>query len=112
MPTWLVIHDVLAGRWRVQIEDQSSQRPNDDVLIRRQTSTIAELDPLAPASASIRGHYHATVSRPNNTVEGRASVLLQGSPTHIHATIDLEVRINDACHATKRWAESVPRQLL
>ena len=33
-------------------------------------------------------------------------------PTHFHVTIDLEIRVNDRVHATRRWSESIERRLL
>jgi hypothetical protein len=50
--------------------------------------------------------------RPNQVTEACADVAVQATATHFDITIDLMVRVNGALHFTKRWVESVPRQLL
>ena len=49
---------------------------------------------------------------PGSVTESRADVTVQATATHFHLTIELEVRVNDALHFTRHWAESVPRHYL
>ncbi|MDX6591858.1 MAG: uncharacterized protein QOJ13_1054 [Gaiellales bacterium] len=117
-PTWEVVDDVLSGqrRYRIGIGLEGggarSGRVNSTTVIDRQYSFEGHVDPSDPASASARGRHVSTIKRPNWTVSGTSDVMIQATATHFHLIIDLEIAVNGATHATRRWAESVPRELL
>jgi putative CocE/NonD family hydrolase len=111
-PTWEVTKDVLTGNTSVRICVPISMRINDRTVVERESGTICRVAPGDPAHASARGWHVHRIVRPNQVVQGRADVLIQATATHFHITIDLEVRINDAPHFSRRWVETVERQLL
>jgi len=41
-----------------------------------------------------------------------SEMVIQGSETHLHVTVDLAVTVNDAPHFHRHWVESIPRNLL
>ena len=111
-PTWEVIHDVLTGRRFLNILDTSEFRVNDTTVIRREFSDVCELDPKDPAHASARGRTVCRITRPNVVIDSQADVFIQSTETHFHVTMEVAVRVNAAPHFSRRWVESVPRQLL
>ena len=113
-PTWQVVRDVLTGRAAVHINYQTEFRVNETTVIQREFGSISQVDPSDPAHASVRGWHVCRSARggPNHVTQGRTDVLIQSTGAHFHITIDLEVRVNDAPHFSKRWVESVPRELL
>ena len=111
-PVWQVVHDVLGGRSQVRIEESHDERINDTTIVRREYSLVADVHPDDPASASARGRHRSRITRPNSVMEGSSDVLIQGTATHFHVTIDLELRVNGTLHHSARWLKSVPRVLL
>jgi predicted acyl esterase len=111
-PLWEVAHDVLSGRSTVRIQDGSDQRIDDTTLVRREYTMTASVDPADPAGASARGRHVSRITRPTVVFEGSSDVSIQASSTHFHVAIDLELRVNETLHHSKRWVESVPRVLL
>jgi uncharacterized protein len=111
-PSWQVVHDILTGRSQVRIADTEDERINDTTLVQRESSLVADADPADPANASARGRHLSRIARPNSVVEGTSDIVIQGSATHFHVTIELELRMNGTLHHSKRWVESLPRILL
>ncbi len=111
-PRWQLTHDVLTGRVSVDILDSMDWRVNATTLIHREYGVVCAVDPRDPAHSSARGGALCVIERPNQRIEARSDGLLQSTATHFHLTLDLEVRVNGATHFTKRWVESIPRQLL
>ena len=87
-------------------------RPTPDTLIEREFAAVCQVDPADPAHASAHGWHVNRTSRPNQAIEGRCDTVIQSTATHFHVTIDLEIRVNDRTHVTRRWTETIPRQLL
>jgi hypothetical protein len=111
-PTWRVEQDVLTGTTTVVVKYAAQFRPHAGALIQREFGSHSQVDPRAPAQASVRGWHACQVVRPNQVVQGRTDALIQSTATHFHITLDLEVRVNGAVHFTQRWAESVRRALM
>jgi predicted acyl esterase len=111
-PTWQFIQDVLTGRVTFNLLAETNYRVNDTTLNYRTYRETCQVDPKDPAHSSARGLYTLRIARPNETIQGSSDLLIQGTATHFHITIDLNIRVNDAPHFQRRWAESVPRQLL
>jgi hypothetical protein len=45
-------------------------------------------------------------------IEARSAVTIQGSATHFHITISVEVTVNEVPYFTRHWTETVRRELL
>ena len=87
-------------------------RASPDTRIEREFAAICQVDPADPAHASAHGWHVNRTIRPNQTIQGRCDTVIQSTATHFHVTIDLELRVNDAVHATRRWTQTIPRNLL
>ena len=111
-PRWEITQDVLTGRTTVSVEIDAEYRIDDETAIRREWGSVSQVDPHDPGHASARGWFKGTIFRPNETISGRADTVIRSTPTHLHVTIDLDIRINDRPHASRRWVESFPRALL
>lgn len=111
-PTWRVTRDLLTDRSRVEIDLRRSWRTADRTVVEANSSSTFELDPADPAHASARGRHLYRLTRPNQVIESQAVVAVQGTATHFHVTINLEVRLNKTLHFARHWAESVPRKSL
>jgi uncharacterized protein len=111
-PVWQIVHDVLGGRSQVRIEESHDERIDETTVVGREYSLVADVHPDRPASASARGRHRSRITRPNSVMEGSSDVLIQGTATHFHVTIDLELRVNGTLHHSARWLKSVPRVLL
>ena len=77
-PVWQVVHDVLAGRSQVRIEETADERIDETTVVRREYSLVADVHPDRPASASARGRHTSRITRPNSVMEGSSDVLIQG----------------------------------
>ena len=111
-PTWRVEQDVLTGTTTVVVKYATQFRPIPSVLIQREFASHSQVDPRDPAGASVRGWHECRVARPNQVIQGRTDAHIQATATHLHVTLDLEVRVNGALHFNRRWAETIRRELL
>jgi hypothetical protein len=111
-PVWEVTDDLVTGRRQVRFELLTEHRMNQTTVIERYFGGVSSLDPRDPAAASQTGHHVTTIVRPSERVEAESHVVIQGSKTHLHVTIDLEVRVNGARYFDRRWIESIERRLL
>lgn len=102
-PSWRVIEDVLTGRKTV--EGRYGRRGDPAFF-------WCTVDPRDPARASARGRIEMRRQRPNMEITAVSEMVIQGSETHLHVTIDLAVSVNDAPHFHRHWVESIPRNLL
>ena len=109
-PTWRVTHDLLTGRQAVELGFRSSWRLQTGAVVERESRSDFEVHPADPAHASARGRHVYQIARSGRVTRACAEVVVQGTASHFHVTIDLEVRVNDALHFTRRWVESVPRR--
>lgn len=108
-PTWQVSYDLITGRATSTVAVKTSFRAGPNTTIERESASVCTLNPGDPAHATARGWHVSQVTRPNAVTLGRAETLIQASATHFHVTITLEIRVNGALYATRRWTESVPR---
>lgn len=111
-PSWEVTRDVLTGRTRVTIDLTETNRVNSSTVVRQELLMVNEVDPRDPAHANSRGRFLARVDRPGQRIEVRSDIAIQGTRSTFQVVIDLDLRLNEARHFARRWAESVPRQLL
>ena len=111
-PRWEVTRDVLTGRTRVTINLSGTNRVSSSTVVRQEVLMVNEVDPRDPAHANSRGRFLARVERPGQTIEARSDITIQATRSAFHVVIDLDVRLNKARHFARRWAHSVPRQLL
>ncbi|MDX6591493.1 MAG: uncharacterized protein QOJ13_689 [Gaiellales bacterium] len=103
-PRWEVIDDVFTGERKVALEFKFAGR--HDCLSE---STV---DPRDPSRAMSRGRFVMRRDDPGHLSEATSEAVITGTRTHFHVTIDLELRVNGAVHANRRWTESIPRRLL
>ena len=104
--------DVLTGRVTSDVRVNVAFRASPDTVIEREFAAVSTVDPSDPAHASAHGWHVNRVIRPNETITGRCDTVIRSTATHFHVTIDLDVRVNDAPHAARRWAVTIPRALL
>jgi hypothetical protein len=103
---------VLTGRVTSTVEIETEFRVDERTTIRREWGSVCTVAPRDPGHATARGWFEGTIRRANQVITGRTDTVIQGTPTDFHVTIDLELRVNDRPHATRRWVESFPRRLL
>lgn len=111
-PTWQIHTDVLTGRVTSDVRVDVAFRASADTVIERRFTAECTVDPRDPAHASAHGWHVNRVIRASDTIQGRCDTVIRSTATHFHVTIDLEITVNDRPHATKRWTESIPRNLL
>jgi hypothetical protein len=87
-------------------------RASPDTVIEREFAAECTVDPTDPAHASAHGWHVNRVIRPSDTIQGRCDTVIRSTASHFHVTIDLEITVNDRPHASRRWTESIPRNLL
>jgi uncharacterized protein len=111
-PTWEIVEDAFTGSTTVRAEFSTERRIDQQTVLVEEFLMIDRVDPRNPAAASAHGKHRTRLVRPNNVTEARSVVTIQGSRTHFHVTISLEVTVNEAPYFTRQWTESVRRQLL
>jgi uncharacterized protein len=111
-PTWEIVEDAFTGSMTVRAEFSSEGRIDDQTVLMEKFVIVDHVDPRNPAAASAHGKHRTRLERPNNVTEARSMVTIQGSPTHFHVTISLEVTVNGTLYSTRQWTESIRRQLL
>jgi hypothetical protein len=111
-PAWIVAHDLASGTSTARIGLVTSHTTPDGARIDRDAGGVCELDPARPAAAAARGWHRCSNERDGHRTEGRAEVVIAGSPDAFHVTIDLEVAIDGVVEATRRWDEHIPRIML
>jgi uncharacterized protein len=111
-PSWEIVKDAFTGSTSVRAEFSTEGRIDDQTVLVEEFLMIDRVDPRDPAVASAYGSHQARLARPNNVTEARSVVTIQGSRTHFHVTISLEVTLNGSLYLTKQWTESISRQLL
>jgi hypothetical protein len=111
-PVWEAVHDLLGGRESVRIQSTGGYRVDERTAIQRDFSLVTDLHPDDPAHVVARGLHVSRLTRPGETIEGRSETAIRSTATHLHVSIDLDVRLNGALHFQRRWVESIPRHLL
>jgi putative CocE/NonD family hydrolase len=110
--TWRVTTDVLTGRVTSDTRVNRAFRAGPDTVIEREWAAVSTVDPRDPAHASAHGWHVNRTIRAGQVIQGRCNTVIQSTASHFHVTIDLEIRVNESVHATRRWTESILRRLL
>lgn len=111
-PTWEIVHDALSRLAQVRFREQTRSHINSSTVVLRDYELRTEVDADSPAQATAYGRHSSTIRRPGSETTAISTILMEGSATHFHITIDLVVLVNGIqCH-TRQWASSVPRNLL
>lgn len=111
-PTWQVTRDLLSGRAGVTIQAETEHRTPDGTLIERDCGCTCEVDRVDPARATAHGWHACRSTHDGRTTAARADVRVASTADTFDVSIDLEVTVDGAPHATRRWTESIPRRLL
>jgi uncharacterized protein len=111
-PTWELVEDAFTGSAAVRAEFSTESRIDEQTVLLEEFLMLDHVDPANPAAASAHGKHRTRLTRPNNVIEARSVVTIQGSATHFQVTISLEATVNEAPCLTRRWTESVRRELL
>ena len=111
-PSWAVTRDLLTGRSRTSIHVEAEHRTPDGTRIERDCGCLCEVDPADPARVTARGWHRCRSTHEGRVTEARADVVIASTAEAFDVAIDLEVTVDGAVHATRRWVESIPRQLL
>jgi uncharacterized protein len=111
-PTWVVTRDLLTGRAMATVAAVTHHETPDGTAIDRDCGCTCEVDPAEPARVTARGWHACRSSHGGHTTAARADVLVTSTADVFDVTIDLEVTVDGAVHATRRWTESIPRRLL
>ncbi len=111
-PVWQVVQDALSERVGVKIGSKGNFRVDEKPVIDRESDLFTEVHPDDPANVVARGLHVSRIKRPAEVIEGCSEAIIRSTAAHFHVSIDLEVRVNNAPHFTKRWTESIPRRLL
>ena len=111
-PTWLVSRDLLTGRAQATIRAETEHRTPDGVRIERDCGCVCEVDPANPAQVTARGWHACRSTYAGGTTAARADIEIASTADAFDVAIDLEVTVDGTVHATRRWVESIPRNLL
>jgi hypothetical protein len=111
-PTWFASRDLLTGRVQATIRAETEHRTPDGALIERDCGCVCEVDPADPARVTARGWHACRSTHAGRTTAARADIVVNSTADAFDVTIDLEVTVDGAVHATRRWVESIPRSLL
>jgi uncharacterized protein len=111
-PTWEIVEDAFTGTTTVRAEFSTEAQIDEQTVLVEEFLMCDRVDPRNPAAANACGKHRTRIERANNVTEARSVVTIQGSTTHFHITISLEVTVNEAPYLTRHWTESVRRQLL
>jgi uncharacterized protein len=111
-PTWEIVEDAFTGTTTMRAEFSTEARIDEQTVLVEEFLICDRVDPRNPAAASASGKHRIRIERPNNVTEARSVVTIQGSTTHFHVAISLEVTVNAAPYLTRHWTETVRRELL
>lgn len=111
-PSWEIVEDAFTGSTTVRAAFSTESRIDEQSVLVEEFLILDHVDPRNPAAASAHGKHRSRRTWPNNVIEASSAVTIQGSATHFHVTISLEVTVNEAPYFTRRWTESVRRELL
>jgi uncharacterized protein len=111
-PTWETTRDALSGRSRVTIRVETEHQTPAGTTIERDSGCVCEVDPVEPSRVTAHGWHECRSTHEGRTTAARADVVVASTADAFDVTIDLEVKVDGAVRATRRWVESVPRHLL
>jgi uncharacterized protein len=111
-PVWRVTHDHIAGTAEVHIRTAGRTRLNDGSEIVRSSDATAIASRRDPAHATMRGLNQVTLAWADRTIDARARGQIESSAEALHVTIQLDITIDGVPYHSRRWARSIPRNLL
>jgi uncharacterized protein len=111
-PVWRVIHDHIAGTTAVQIGTAGRTRLEDGTEIIRSSDATATASQHDPAHATMRGLNQVTLRWPDRTIDACARGQIESSAEALHVTIQLDITMDGVPYHSRRWAKSIPRQML
>jgi hypothetical protein len=74
--------------------------------------TIARASMKDPADVNITSTDTLRIERKDFIIESKAMSVTTSTEETFNQVIDLEVRLNDMLHLTRRWMKTVPRNLI
>jgi uncharacterized protein len=108
-PSFRAVRDALTGHARFELD---YAQPRGDPSQTWHFAAEAEVDPRDPASASVHGTCRVERRYGAIAVDARSQVIVQGSASDFHVVIDVATLVNGRSHFSRRWVETVPRDLL
>jgi hypothetical protein len=111
-PTWQVNRDLLTGHAEVTISTKTRHETPDGTVIDRESGCVCRVHPAEPARVTAHGWHACRSALDGTTTAARADIRVVSSAASLEVEIDLEVTVDGAPRATRRWAESIPRRLL
>ena len=111
-PTWEVIHDALSRRVEVRLLESEESRIDATTVVSREHELRTHVDADNPARATAYGRHSSTIRRPGSETTAISTIMIEGSKSQFHVTINLEIRVNGLQHHTRQWVQSIPRNLL
>jgi hypothetical protein len=111
-PIYSVTRDLVGRTASVRVGTGGRTRISEGVEIERSSDATATVWEDDPARATIRGVNRATLHWPERTIETVARAQVESTADTLHLTIQLNITIEGQPYHTRRWAKSVPRQLL
>jgi predicted acyl esterase len=112
LPIWRVTHDHIAGTTEVHIRTGGRARLDDGTEIVRSSDASATASQRDPARATMRGLNQVTLRWLDRTIDTRARGQIESTADALHVTIQLDIRMNGVPYHSRRWARSIPRNLI
>jgi hypothetical protein len=103
---------MLTGRTTVDITSKGQWRVSPLSVFKRESTGRFTVDPDAPGHASGHGRHKSLLASPNMEIVSESDVMIQATPTAFQIVVALTVSVNDARIFSKKWIESIPRNLL
>jgi hypothetical protein len=111
-PVWRVTRDMLTGRTMVDIISKGQWRVSPMTVFKRESTGRFSVAPDNPGHASGQGRHKSRLVSPNLEIVSESDVMIQATPTTFQIVIALTVSVNEARIFSKKWIESIPRNLL
>jgi putative CocE/NonD family hydrolase len=111
-PLWEASRNLLTERTEVRMALSGGERIHETRALENGATISVHVDPRRPWDSGVRTRAWRRIVRPGSVVEGRLTVALESTKTHLHATIDLEILADGAPHFSRHWTESTERRLL
>lgn len=109
---WEVVDNLISGARSVRLAWSLDRGVGDPTSQRVSLDVTCTVDPKDPAQASVVAHTGVLANFGSIAVEARGRIVIQGTATHFHVVIGLELLVCGSSHATRRWVETIPRSLL
>jgi hypothetical protein len=103
---------MLTGRTMVDITSKGQWRVSPMTVFKRESTGRFTVAPDAPGHASGQGRHQSRLVSPNLEIVSESDVMIQATPTAFQIVVALTVSVNDSRIFSKKWIESIPRNLL